>query len=457
MPSVMWFRRDLRLNDNPALNAAIENARANGDGAVAAMVMIDDHLWPTWGAPKQQYLADSLTALSASLENNLIVRHGNPLTEVLAVAQAVGATQVHCAADFTTVGIERDAAVKSRLAEHGIELVVTGSIYAISPGRIFKGDGTPYKVYTPFYRAWLAHGWRRPAELPSDLTWCGAELSQGIPTVPEVAGMTVSAAGELAALERWELFRGTHLKDYNDVRDRADLDGTSRLSTHLKWGEVHPRTLLAEIGDSAGEDTFRKELAWREFYADVLFHNPHSMFDYLNPQFKDMQYDTGELAESRLAAWKTGTTGFPFVDAGMRQLAQEGWMHNRVRMVTASFLIKDLHIEWQVGAAWFFELLKDADYASNQHGWQWTAGCGTDAAPYFRIFNPITQGEKFDPLGDYVRKYIPELRHIPGKKVHQPWSVSDGYAHGYAAPIVDHSAEREESLRRYAAISKKNS
>ncbi|MEY4348596.1 MAG: hypothetical protein RIS43_1015, partial [Actinomycetota bacterium] len=362
------------------------------------------------------------------------------------------ATEVHCAADFTTIGIERDKAVADALEQHGIKLVITGSTYAVAPGRVFKNDGTPFKVYTPFYKAWLAHGWRKPVEYTGPANWIRTIESHGLPEVTPVAGMEVSPAGEQAALNRWEWFRDNAVTNYKEVRDRADLDGTSKLSVHLKWGEIHPRTLLAELGTSAGEEVFAKELAWREFYADVLFHNPHTDKDYLNPLFAKMKYDTGKVADERFEAWKQGKTGYPFVDAGMRQLLQEGWMHNRVRMVTASFLVKDLHLEWQQGAAWFFELLKDADVASNQHGWQWTAGCGTDAAPYFRIFNPVTQGLRFDPNGDYVRKYIPELRHLEGATAHEPWDALDGYAHGYATRIVDHAVERDESLARYQAL-----
>ncbi|MEY2634677.1 MAG: hypothetical protein RIS75_617 [Actinomycetota bacterium] len=448
----MWFRRDLRINDNPALNAAIESARAQGDNHVAAMVMIDSALWPTWGAPKQKYLVDSLTSLNESLQGNLIVRHGNPLEEVLCVAQATGATEVHMAADFTSHGIERDRLIKELLADAGIKLVVTGSIYAVAPGRVLKADETPYKVYTPFYKAWSAHGWRKPAKFVGPPEWVMPVESQGFPNVEEVAGMQKVAAGETAALERWQYVKREILDDYKNNRDRADLDGTSKLSTALKWGEIHPRTLLAELGDEAGHETYRKELAWREFYADVLFHNPHTVSDYLNPAFAEMEYDSGPLADQRLEAWKTGNTGYPFVDAGMRQLLAEGWMHNRVRMVTASFLIKDLHLEWQIGAAWFFELLRDADLASNQHGWQWTAGCGTDASPYFRIFNPVMQGLKFDPNGDYVRKYIPELHHLPGASAHEPWNAPDGYENNYAKRIVDHAVERDVSLARLKAL-----
>lgn len=451
MSSVMWFRRDLRIHDNPALNAAIEAAAG---GPVAPMVMIDEHLWPTWGDAKKHYLVDSLKSLNESIDHSLIVRHGTPEQHVLDVAKSVGATTVHCAADFTQVGIDRDERIRKILAEHGIELVITGSAYAIAPGRILKSDGTPFKVYTPFFKAWLAHGWRKPAEYVGNSNWTHGVSSDGFPEVTPVQGMEVSPAGEQAALKRFEYFRDNAVIHYKELRDRADLDGTSRLSIHLKWGEIHPRTLLAELGPSAGEETFMKEIAWREFYADVLFHNQHTATEYLNPAFAAMRYDSGAESDARFDAWKQGRTGFPFVDAGMRQLLQEGWMHNRVRMVTASFLVKDLHLEWQQGAAWFFELLKDADVASNQHGWQWTAGCGTDAAPYFRIFNPVTQGLKFDPNGDYVRKYIPELRHLEGAAVHEPWNASDGYTHGYAQRIVDHAIERDESLARLQEIKK---
>jgi deoxyribodipyrimidine photo-lyase len=216
----------------------------------------------------------------------------------------------------------------------------------------------------------------------------------------------------------------------------------------LAHGEIHPRTLLATLGDSQGHEVFRKEIAWREFYADVLFHYPHTVDDYYEPRFKKLRYDTDAQAEKRFQAWCKGETGFPMVDAGMRQLLAEGWMHKRERMIVASFLIKDLHIEWTRGADHFEGLLSDFDPASNSHGWQWTAGCGTDASPYYRIFNPILQGLKFDPEGDYVRKYIPELRHLAGSAAHEPWEIFDGYANGYPEQIVDHSQERNESLAR---------
>ncbi|MCZ3387015.1 MAG: FAD-binding domain-containing protein, partial [Actinomycetia bacterium] len=259
-------------------------------------------------------------------------------------------------------------------------------------------------------------------------------------------------AGEAAALARWRHFHDAALDNYANDRNRPDLDGSSRLSVYLKYGEIHPRTLLAQLGDSKGHEVYRKELAWREFYADVLHHAPETAREYLRPEFARIEYDTGADAEARLLAWQQGRTGYPIVDAGMRQLLHEGWMHNRVRMIVASFLVKDLHLEWQVGARWFMRHLLDGDIASNSHGWQWTAGCGTDASPYYRIFNPITQGLRFDPDGAYVRRYVPELRHVDGASVHEPWEVLDGYAAAYPQRIVDHATERAESLARYALI-----
>jgi deoxyribodipyrimidine photo-lyase len=225
------------------------------------------------------------------------------------------------------------------------------------------------------------------------------------------------------------------------------------MSAHLTWGEIHPRTLLAGLGENKAHDTFRKEIAWREFYADVLFNYPHTDKDYYAPNFANMRYDE---PGQKFIAWCEGKTGYPFVDAGMRQLIKEGWMHNRVRMVVASFLAKDLHIEWQHGALFFEEHLVDFDIASNAHGWQWTAGCGTDASPYYRVFNPIEQGKRFDENGDYIRKYVPELAHLSADEIHEPWDAADGYKHGYPKKLVEHSLERIESLARLEEIKVRN-
>ncbi|MBM3669066.1 MAG: deoxyribodipyrimidine photo-lyase [Actinobacteria bacterium] len=442
MASVLWFRRDLRLRDNPALLAAAES------GPVVPLFVVDPVLWERAGAVRQNYLVASLRSLGASLGRNLLLIHGRPEEVVPRIAKAAKADAVHIAADYSPYGQARDARVGTALKK--TPLVRTGSPYAVAPGRVTKADGTAYRVYTPFFKAWLQHGWRAPADDPGDVEWWMPVGCQGYPSPPEL-DIALPPAGEDAAWERWETFRATGLADYAELRNRPDIAGTSSLSQYLRFGEIHPRSLLTDLGDA--DEVFRKEICWREFYADVLFHNPSSTTHSLDPRYDTiMRWTKGKQAREFLEAWQTGMTGFPFVDAGMRQLRDEGWMHNRVRMVVASFLVKDLHLPWQRGAEHFMHMLRDGDVASNSHGWQWTAGCGTDASPFYRVFNPIGQGEKFDPDGDYVRRYVPELAHIPGSAVHQPWNWIDGYAHGYPEPIVDHAHERQVALADFAAI-----
>jgi deoxyribodipyrimidine photo-lyase len=262
------------------------------------------------------------------------------------------------------------------------------------------------------------------------------------------------AAGEEAALRRWRSFRDEVLGDYADGRDRPDLPATSRLSPYLKVGAIHPRTMLADLahpapGRSRPAEVFTSELGWREFYADVLHARPESAWHDLRPELGSMAYDD---EPALVSAWREGRTGFPIVDAGMRQLAGTGWMHNRVRMITASFLCKDLHVWWPVGARHFLAHLIDADIASNNHGWQWVAGTGTDASPYHRVFNPTRQGKEFDPDGDYVRRWVPELRDVPARYVHEPWLAPGGVPDGYPLPVVDHAEERRVALERYERV-----
>jgi deoxyribodipyrimidine photo-lyase len=456
---VIWFRRDLRLADHPALNAAVDAA-----DEVVPLFVVDPRLWDLAGPARRDYLQRSLDSLNSSMAGALVYRHGDPVSVVADLAREVKASSVHVSADFGPYGAARDDAVEQALTGVGVPFVRTGSPYAVAPGRVRKNDDTPYRVYSPFYRAWVAHGWRAPASEPDTIAWASGITSETEPFPPHRRSSgsgdlapppDLPEAGEGAALARWHHFRDAALEHYADDRNRPDVDGSSRLSVHLKYGEIHPRTLLAELGDSKSHEVFRKELAWREFYADVLHHAPDTARAYLRPEFASMPYDSGPDAVARLDAWREGRTGFPIVDAGMRQLLTEGWMHNRVRMIVASFLVKDLHLEWQVGARWFMQHLVDGDIASNSHGWQWTAGCGTDAAPYFRIFNPITQGLRFDPNGDYVRRHVPELQHISGAQAHEPWDTADGYTKGYPERIVDHSVEREESLARYSLIKQK--
>ncbi len=360
------------------------------------------------------------------------------------MAHEINASSVHVSADFGPYGATRDEAVADALGD--VALVRTGSPYAVAPHRVRKGDGTPFKVFTPFYRAWLDHGWRAPAATISGrVEWHGEIDGIDIPNDPPLpAGIELPEAGEAAARAAWHAYRSAALASYPADRDRPDLDRTSRMSVYLKWGSIHPRTMLADLGSE--DETFRKELAWREFYAAVLHHWPASAREYFQPELATMTYARADSAA--FDAWRAGRTGYPLVDAGMRQLLAQGWMHNRVRMIVASFLVKDLHIEWQHGARHFMRHLIDADLASNQHGWQWTAGTGTDAAPFFRVFNPTTQAKKFDPDGDYVRRWVPELRTVDGASVHEPWRLETKPA-GYPDRIVDHAAERKVALERY--------
>ena len=451
--TVMWFRRDLRLSDNPALRHAVDAARAAdgaADAAVVPLYVLDPALWGPAGPNRRAYLAASLADLGARIDGWQL-RRGDPVDEVVRVARAAGAIQVHVAADHGPYGSRRDTAVEEALARHGIELVRTGSPYAVAPGRVTKSDGTGYAVYTPFSRAWAEHGWREPVGPPRGVQWTRPLASAAPPQAAPADGSALPPAGEEAARRRWRRYVDDVLDDYATTRDRPDLDRTSRMSVHLKWGEIHPRTMLADLATRRGDSarTYRAELAWREFYADVLHRHPRSARDYLHERFAGMQYDP---PDEQLEAWRQGRTGFPIVDAGMRQLRAEGWMHNRVRMIVASFLVKDLHVEWQHGARHFLHWLVDGDLASNNHGWQWVAGCGTDAAPYFRVFNPVTQGRKFDPDGAYVRRHVEELCGVEGAEVHEPWLLDGGPPNGYPGPMVDHRAEREEALRRYGAL-----
>jgi deoxyribodipyrimidine photo-lyase len=440
--SILWYRRDLRISDHPALNAAI----ASSD-EVIPLFILDKTQIDEAGAKLLAYMSNSLRALDTSLNNRLHIIEGDQVEVLKELIELYGASEVHISAETEPYGAARDQRVEAA----GIPLIRTGSPYAVAPGRVVKpSDGTPYKVYTPFYKNWCAHGWRAPAPTPKEIKApTPPEKYRAFPDFEAPAGTKIIEAGEAAALKRFKEFYKSGLESYDENRNLAGIDGTSKMSSYLKFGEVHPRTLLKTLAESKAHDTYRKEIAWREFYADVLFHNPHTEHDYYAPRFKEMRYDQ---PGSQLVAFKEGRTGFPFVDAAIRQLLVEGWMHNRTRMVVASFLVKDLHLEWQHGADFFAEHLVDFDPASNAHGWQWTAGTGTDASPYYRVFNPIEQGKKFDPDGAYIRKYIPELAHLSGKDIHEPWLYLDGYSHGYVERIVDHAVERIESLERLKEI-----
>jgi deoxyribodipyrimidine photo-lyase len=447
--TVLWFRRDLRLGDHLAL------AEAAGAGPVVPLFVLDPALLGPAGAPRTAFLYRCLRALDESIGGRLVVRTGDPVDVVPAVADEAGAGEVLVSADFGPYGRRRDQEVGGVLKGEGRRLVGIGSPYAVDPGQVRKQDGTPFRVFSPFYRAWRAHGWPAPAP-PPEVEWAGGFRSDGIPEDPPV-GAALPPAGEAAARARLEPFLAGPIEDYARERDRPASDATTRLSPYLKFGCIHPRTVLARLGrahphEKQSHEKLRSELAWREFYADVLWHHPQSARQALQPAMAAMPLDSGKNADERFRAWTEGRTGFPLVDAGMRQLLAEAWVHNRVRMVVASFLVKDLHIDWTRGARWFMARLVDGDLASNNHGWQWVAGTGTDPAPYFRVFNPVTQGKEHDPAGEYVRRWVPELASVAGGAVHEPWKQPGGVPAGYPERIVDHAAERAEALSRYESL-----
>ncbi len=463
--AVMWFRRDLRLRDNPALVAASQAA----GGMVAGLFVVDEILLAGGSQARNDFMADALRHLDLSMKGELNLVAGGAVNEVVKLVKAVGAKQVFVTEEFTPYAIERDLAVASALQEIGAELVKVDSPYVIPPGVIKNLSGMPYKVFGGFRKVWESLSSEITTMKTPRVTWVNVGGAKAKVTTPkkirpsyfgesvESQPETLPEASEAAALELIKEF-ATKSAEYGEDRNIPAISGTSRLSPYLRFGIVHPRQILAGVSrTNAGGITFASEIAWRDFYADVLFTNPHSRYEALQPKMGTLRSDYDEVAIERFQAWTRGQTGYPLVDAGMRQLLAEGWMHNRVRMVTASFLIKHLHVDWRWGAQWFMCNLIDGDIASNQHGWQWVAGTGTDAAPFHRIFNPTLQAERFDPTGSYIKRYVPELREVQVPECLRPMGGTLLGGLDYIAPIVDHNTERIEALARLAEISPEKS
>jgi len=473
VPTIVWFTRDLRLSDNPALAAA---AKA---GPVVPVYILqgDDVPWSPGGASKW-WLAQSLRALRRDLEatgSRLVLRCGDPARVLTDLAREAGAESVYWTRAYEPDLIKAQDAARRALDNASVAVKRFGGRLLFEPEGVATKDGGPYKVFTPFYKACLAKGDPSPPLPAPDRIlppncWPASDRLEdwGLePRSPDWAcGLRETwTPGEQGARARLEWFLDNAAADYNKLRNRPDIDGTSRLSPYLSFGEISPRAIWQAAQARAGEDSraesgiraFLSEIIWREFSYHLLFRWPTLPDTSWKPEFRDFPWAADQKG---LRAWQRGRTGYPIVDAAMRQLWQIGWMHNRARMITASFLIKDLLIPWQEGEAWFWDTLVDADLASNSAGWQWTAGSGADAAPYFRVFNPTLQGAKFDPGGNYVRRYVPELAALPAKHVHAPWEApadvlrEAGVRLGetYPEPIVDHAGARKRALAAYDKI-----
>jgi deoxyribodipyrimidine photo-lyase len=455
--AVCWFRRDLRLHDHPALEAA---ATA---GAVVPLFVIDPRLVrsPRMSRARLAYLADALADLDASLLARgaaLVVRRGDPAAVVPAVAHEAGATAVHWHADHTPFAARRDGAVQRALAGARVGVRVHDGTLIHAPGTVRTAAGGPFKVFTPFARAWRARVFDAPVPAPSAVA--GPPLPGEGPPSPAALGAAAAdralEAGETAALGRLDRFLRTAANDYAERRDLLVADATSRLSADLHSGTLSPRTVWSRLADTEGQRAFARQLIWREFYAHVLAEWPEAARTEWNPAFRGLPW-LGSGPE--LEAWRAGATGYPLVDAAMRQLAAEAWLPNRARMVVASFLCKHLLVDWRAGETHFLRRLVDGDVAANNGGWQWAAGTGTDAQPYFRIFNPVRQGTRFDPDGRYVRRFVPELAAVPDRWIHEPWRMPDSartaagvrLGRDYPEPIIEHGLARRRALEWFAA------
>ena len=478
-PIVVWFRQDLRIADQPALAAA-----AAGDRPVAPLFVLDDLTAGCWkvGGASRWWLHGSLEALGASLGGlgaRLVLRRGASTDVVANFACEISASGVYCTRHVEPCWRAADCELEGRLEREHIDFRRFPGTTLFEPGSVVGRDGRPLRVFTPFYKACLAAAPpaspvpapRRLRPLASEPASERLEEWELRPKTPDWAGGLREAwrLGEASAGERLAAFCTGELGRYHRDRDRPEPAATSRLSPHLHFGEISARTVWDAVASNAGHERqvspgaedYLRELCWREFYSDIIARNPHVADEPLQKRFAAFPWRDDPAG---LRAWQRGCTGYPLVDAGMRQLWRTGWMHNRVRMITASFLIKHLLIPWQTGEAWFWDTLIDADLGNNAGGWQWVAGCGTDAAPYFRIFNPVMQGERFDPAGAYVRRWVPELARLPDRFIHRPWQASPvelaaaGVRRGidYPSPIVDHAEARRRALGAFARMSAGN-
>jgi deoxyribodipyrimidine photo-lyase len=463
--AIWWLRRDLRLDDNPALTTALEQAEQ-----VLPVFILDEKLLQSSYSSERRtaFLLHGLQQLNGELRergSQLIVRRGDPLVELTGLVHETGAEAIFAEADYSPYARRRDERVAAE-----IPLQLLAGVTVHPPGTVLKPDGKPYTVFTPFSRAWQA--------LPRS-GGKGLKVDR-LNTPAGTAGLDVDAlidspedarfpAGAAEAQRRLAAFIESRIAAYGEARNQLDVDGTSALSPYLRFGMLSARQAAAAASAAAAlaqnpqvrnsAQSWLTELIWREFYVHILYHFPHVRKTAFRPELANIQWKNDP---DDFSAWQAGQTGYPVVDAGMRQLLELGWMHNRARMITASYLVKDLLIDWRWGERHFMQQLLDGDPAANNGGWQWTAGTGTDAAPYFRVFNPSLQGMKFDPRGNYVRRYVPELAKVPDAYIHEPWKMPADVQRqagcfigvDYPQPIVDHSAARKRALERFGDASR---
>ena len=472
-PTIVWFRADLRVADNPALFEA-----SRGDKPVIGLYIFDDETPGEWGigGAAKWWLHHSLVALEQSLTKiggALVLRQGNAADVLAEVVRETNAGKVYWNRCYEPFTIKRDKGIKETLLDQGIEAKSFNGSLLFEPWTIETKAGGFYKVYTRFWLTCRDKGTPAPPlDAPTYLEKFEGDVKSDmlddwelLPTSPDWAeGLRDRwAPGEAGAMERLDTFLDTGAEDYDNLRNFPAIPATSNISPHLHIGDISPRQIwkitVDRLGWTKETEKFLKEIVWREFAYHVFYYLPEIPEEPMHNRFDAFPWREDTAA---LLAWQTGQTGYPMVDAGMRELWQTGHMHNRVRMITASFLVKHLLLPWQQGEAWFWDTLVDADLAVNAFSWQWVAGCGADAAPYFRIFNPITQGQKFDPDGTYIRTYVPEIADLPDKYLHTPWAAPDDVLHDagvkldetYPRPIIDHKMARERALEAFKSLPK---
>ncbi len=468
--ALFWFRRAVRLDDNRALRAAVDAA-----SFVVPVFLLDDAILthPSTGQARARFLFDSLADVDASLRargGRLIVRRGKPAETLPQLVEETGATALFFGREYEPYGRERDELVGAAMRRRGVAVETFSDHLIAEPGDIRAKGGAPYTVFTPYKRVWFEHPVEAPCGAPERVPTPDGLRSDTLPALPGDVGVGGAPdqeprvqGGEREARRWLDAFLRDCAGAYKARRDFPAQEGTSRLSAYLRSGVLSARRAVSEVqglrarmppDERVGVDAWLSELAWRDFYYQILWHFPRVAGHAFRPQFDGVAWENDERL---FRAWCEGRTGYPFVDAAQRQMNREAWMHNRARMVTASFLTKDLLIDWRQGERYFMQKLVDGDQASNNGGWQWAAGTGTDAQPFFRVFNPVLQGEKFDPDGAYVRRHVPELARVPARFIHRPWEMSPAeqeaagcvLGRDYPPPVVDHAEQRKRALALY--------